>query len=72
MVQECGNSYETLFPSLFASFCPVLRSRTLPQALLKHFLRMGQGQPSSETLEFPDYFIILQVDRAASRIVPRV
>ncbi|MBW4640969.1 MAG: hypothetical protein KME05_22655 [Gloeocapsa sp. UFS-A4-WI-NPMV-4B04] len=26
MVQECGNSYETLFPSLFASFCPVLRS----------------------------------------------
>ncbi len=25
MVKECGNSYETLFSSLFASFCPVLR-----------------------------------------------
>jgi len=25
MVQEYGNSHETFFPSLSASFCPVLR-----------------------------------------------
>jgi putative transposase len=31
MVKECGNSYETLSPSLFASFCPVLRLQLLSE-----------------------------------------